>query len=104
MSKPEGANYTLLGFRRRQSQGLRCPTHASDGASTGELVVQDRRGDDAVVKVREVEALVRSVRVLVGKTDPEEYRGRPQFSLECGDDGNRAPLATENGCLPETLL
>ena len=48
----------------------------------GDLLIEIRRRDDAVVKVTEVEALVGRVRVLVGQADTEEHARETELLLE----------------------
>ena len=77
---------------RAGSTGSTVPYFASR-----DLLVQNRRRDDAVVEVVEIELLVRRVRVLVGQADTEEHRRHAQLFLERRDDRNRSALAAEDG-------
>src|SRR5688572_1159253 len=78
---------TLLGSRGEPDKAR--PTQAKSALlsvraalEVRDLLVQVRGRDDAVVKVAEIELLVRRVRVLVGQADAEQDAGKPQLFLE----------------------
>src|SRR5258705_3754328 len=68
------------------------------------FLVQNRRRDDAVVEVAQIELLVRRVSVLVWQADAEEHRRQAQLLLKRRDHRNRAPFAGEDGRASESLF
>src|SRR5437762_7216827 len=59
------------------------------------LLIENGRGDHAVLEIRHVELLVRRVRVLVRQADAEQHRGQPQFLLKGRHDRDRSAFRSE---------
>src|SRR5262245_13325669 len=85
----------------RTACSVRAPLRTS---APGDLVVEERRGNDAAVEIREIEFLVRRVCVLIRQPDSKENGRQAENLLEGRDDRDGAPFAVEHRLLSESLF